>query len=48
METIKLETTDEECFDKYDMPLYALEDIVNHYIQKVLALQISLEVLVTN
>ena len=41
-------TTDEECFDKYDMPLYALEDIVNHYVQKVLALQISLGVLVTN
>jgi len=31
-----------------DMPLYALEDIVNHYVQKVLALQISLGVLVTN
>ena len=41
-------STDEEAFREYEMPLEAMQDIVNHYVQKVLALQISLGVLISN
>ena len=48
MKTIELELKLARYQNLLSINKKALEDIVNHYVQKVLALQISLGVLVSN